>query len=549
MKRLILIVVAIFTGFSFKAQAQNVMNKVVEVVKPYEPTLSDAYKINSMPIFSDTSKVIPVFEHTIFSRRIDTKFDLRPITAAKMVPPTIPKLYKSYIKLGFGNYLTPMAELNINSLRSKDYALGLQFNHISSQGKVKLENNEKVFAGYSKTNAAVYGKKFFDQSLLQGEVSFSEDVIHQYGYNTHAVDTFFDKGDIKQKYSTLAINTLYKSTHNDSSRLSYEASLDYVYFKDLFNSQQNEVAINGSIYQRYKNVMLGADGNIKYINGTTPLDTADYSLVELSPWASKTTKDWRLTGGMKISFVSKGNTFAYLYPKIDFSFNVIEKVVVPYIGIDGKCDLNNYRKIAGENPYIKPGLPVKTSSSHWGIAGIKGSLNSKTSYNVSLQYALVKDMHFFVNDSVEKPGNTFVSLYDDAQVTTFSGELFSQIADKVDIRAKANFYQYNLDKQAKPWHMPSFDFTLAGSYNIRDKILLTLDAFAIGKRYAKVYNPIVIQKQLDGIIDLNLGIEYRYTKILSAFMKINNITGSQYYLWNQYPSQRLNFMLGFTYAL
>ena len=58
----------------------------------------------------------------------------------------------------------------------------------------------------------------------------------------------------------------------------------------------------------------------------------------------------------------------------------------------------------------------------------------------------------------------------------------------------------------------------------------------------------VVEKELPGIIDLNLGVEYRLSKLLSVFADFNNIGSVKYYEWNQYPAQRFNFMLGGTYV-
>ena len=48
--------------------------------------------------------------------------------------------------------------------------------------------------------------------------------------------------------------------------------------------------------------------------------------------------------------------------------------------------------------------------------------------------------------------------------------------------------------------------------------------------------------------NFNLGIEYRVTKIFSAFVNLNNFGTTQYYNWYNYPSQRFNLLAGLTYA-
>jgi len=50
-------------------------------------------------------------------------------------------------------------------------------------------------------------------------------------------------------------------------------------------------------------------------------------------------------------------------------------------------------------------------------------------------------------------------------------------------------------------------------------------------------------------LNLNLSAEYRYSKILSFWTKLNNIANNRYYEWAYYQSQGFLFMLGFTYSL
>jgi hypothetical protein len=73
----------------------------------------------------------------------------------------------------------------------------------------------------------------------------------------------------------------------------------------------------------------------------------------------------------------------------------------------------------------------------------------------------------------------------------------------------------------------------------------------LGERYAKIYNQTRngSYKTIPSVLDFNFGAEYRYTKILSFWLHLNNFTASKYYIWNQYPAQRFNMMVGMSYSL
>ena len=95
-----------------------------------------------------------------------------------------------------------------------------------------------------------------------------------------------------------------------------------------------------------------------------------------------------------------------------------------------------------------------------------------------------------------------------------------------------------------------------------DKLVVRADIFYIGKRFAKslrpvngseltavtstdgqeVYYPI----EINAIFDANVGVEYRLTKKVSAFVNVNNLTTKKYQLWLRYPNQSINVLFGGT---
>ncbi|NJK94107.1 MAG: hypothetical protein HC905_03480 [Bacteroidales bacterium] len=174
------------------------------MVKPYQPVISDAFKINVLPKINDSVIIRPNFEYGITSTKVETGFEVTPIGAAKMSQGTLPKLYKTYFKLGLGNYSSAYGELFINNLRSRKGTGGIYYKHYSSSGKVKLENDKKVFAGYSDNDASVYGKRFLKKAELFGDLNFNSKTVHHYGYRS-TLDTSLEKGIYAVILSTLAL--------------------------------------------------------------------------------------------------------------------------------------------------------------------------------------------------------------------------------------------------------------------------------------------------------------------------------------------------------
>jgi hypothetical protein len=532
--------------------AQTQIKKEVEVVKPYEPVVSDANKINTLPKINDSVVIKPVFQYNIVPTMITTEYQVTPINAAKMVSMPLTKLYNTYLKLGFGNYTTPMAEVYINSLRSKEYNAGLFFRHQSSAGNVTLANNKSVDAGYSNTSVALFGKKFLKTATIDADGGIDGNRVYDYGYNPK-LDTSLDKGTIRQSYLSVKFNAGIQSSHSDSSKLNYHGGVGYNYFQDRFSHDENNVKLFGNFYQIIQHKLLGINTSFKLSTRNEALDSSrnSNSVLMLNPWIGFSSPEYRIEAGANLSFETQANSLTmHFYPKVEFQFVAIKEVMIPFVGITGQVNQHSYQDIATENPFIRPDLLVSNSNTTLSFyGGIKGSLGEKASYIVKADVSKINHQYFFVNDSTTRLQNQFTVVYDDVNLLSGYCEINYDYSDELSFVTKANLYQYSLTKEQYAWHKQPFDITFSTRYNMRNKILINLDVIGMSKRYAKEYNTTQRSKELPGVADFNLGIEYRYTKILSAWIHFNNLTASKFETWNQYPAQRFNMMLGFTYSL
>jgi len=531
--------------------SQQISRDVV-VIKPYEPTISDAVKINDLPRNDDTAAVSPSFVYNILPVRLKTDFEPKPIKPAKMSIP-LAELYKSYIKLGLGNYYTPLAEYGYSSLRSKDYMIGAYLMHKSSHSKIKLDNEDKVPAGYSTNKVEVSGKKIYDNADLAGNIRLNSDGIHYYGYNTELfTDTFPEiRGkDIRQRYFLFGTSAGIYSTGHDSSHLNYGIGLQYDFFSDKFKNRENNLNLRGSLSGTIGKQMIGVDASLANYLKSESIDSANNTVIKASPWFRKRTSEWEANLGFNVYINIMEKSKTYIFPKASLQFNILEEVIIPYFGIDGNLDVNSYSSVSAENKFITPGLNVANSVNRFIVyAGLKGKLSPATIYRFDVTYSLIDDMHFFVNDTTSDYENQFTVVYDDIDQIRYHGEINFDISEKFNLMLKGNYYEYVTYNEEKAWHKPQYNIDFYCSYNLRNKILFDIDLITTGNRYAKSYEESVDFIKLEPVIDLNFGIEYRYSRILSFFINFYNITSSEYYIWNQYPAQRFNLLAGLTYKL
>jgi hypothetical protein len=548
--------------FLFQVSPAQEINKEVFVVRPYEPTLSDATKISVMPVPEEVETPIPSFSYKITPAPIETRFELTPIKPARMVTTALPKIYKSYIKIGLGNYLTPMAEFNISNLHSKEYSIGAYLYHKSSYSDLTLENLDKVPGGYSITNLNLYGKKFFPDLTVTGNLTLDDDGFNYYGYNVRLpfeAPPPMDRDDIHQNVILLGAQAGLHSNYTDSSHLNYSAGIGYKYLADKTDDTENMLLIDASFSKLIKTFMGGIDLHINYFKPYTSMDSTGYTQVSISPTISKRTQDWRFLVGFEGLFDKADVSSFYLHPKGLLEFTVIEKIMIPFIGVGGKLETNHYEKILHDNHFITPGLKVmNTNYKFSAFAGIKGSITPQIAFRADVTYSAVDNMFFFVNDTnavypntTDTIQNTFTVEYDDIDLVQYHGELAFETPANWTVKADFNYYSYHTLKLDKPWHKPKYELDLNASYLLKEKFLIRAGFIVLGKRYAKS-SPALDPEgfiELKPMLDINLGVTYTYSKVFSVFLDIYNITNRAHLIWNQYPSQGLNCMIGFSYKL
>jgi outer membrane receptor protein involved in Fe transport len=111
------------------------------------------------------------------------------------------------------------------------------------------------------------------------------------------------------------------------------------------------------------------------------------------------------------------------------------------------------------------------------------------------------------------------------------------------------YYDYKTFEEAKPWHMPDFKIGLDASYNFGSKFTAGLEFTLTGNRWVRNYSLPEDMDKFKPVADINLSLNYHFSKLFTLFADFYNLTGRSYMIWNQYPSQRFNFLFGFSYKL
>ena len=564
--KIAVVLVVFLFQFSFAQKKEQIGTETVNVVKPYTPKISDAFKVKEIPELNEEANAKKeTIKYTIFSFPVASTFTPSKGKAEGVEKEKPTQLFKNYATFGVGNYGTFIGELFVNhDLNNTDYVGGM-FRHHSSEGGIKnvaLEN------------------RFFDTSLdlmygsNQKDVSYNVDLGYQNQiYNWYGLPANFDSTLInginpQQTYGTISLGgnvTLNESILN-------KASLKYNHFSDASGSSENrfyakptvefdvmDSAVKTNIIVDY----VGGSFKNNYLNTNTTRVKYGFTNFGIVPSFVMQQDDWTLNIGAGLFYsldnVNSNNKFL-VYPKINASYKVVGDLMIFYAGAEGNLEQNSYMNFVNDNPFLSPTLNIAPTDKQYDIfAGLKGKLANNVSYNLRASYVNERNKALFrSNDYNENPGNndyaygnSFQVVYDDMKTLRFYGELKADFSKDVSFGINGTFSSYTNDFQQEAWNLPTIKINSNLDFNITEKWFAGANVFYVGERkdfqintdFAANAAPVTLKSYFD----VNANVGYKYSDRLTAFARANNITNNAYQKWLNYPVQGFQLVLGANY--
>jgi hypothetical protein len=576
--RSIVTVAALFLALTASAQTSGTtsdesgLNANFNVVTELDRVMVLTNKKQDVPDTYDSLIPMPPITYTLLSNKIETEFEAKKIAAARLkFVEKLEKLYKGYVKAGIGTSLTPLFEFHYNELRSRKGGWGIYGRHLSSTGGIKNVG----YNGFSKNELGLYGKQFIKDHAIQGGLDYKRDVMHHYGYDDTSFT--FSKDSIRQRFNYIGAYADVASYYKDSTKLSHKVKLRYYNFGDLNNdikvnhAIENNILLDAQLSKYMNKEKLHLDVSVDFNSYKSENTCSDCTvlpdenslnngIVRLKPGISTIGKNWKVKVGLGINLNlpdQNGNGGFHFYPDAEFKYSLFNNIFIPYVGITGGLKRNSFQSLASENPFLLSDVNLINTNQKYDIyGGIRGSVSSTTSFNLKLSQQRLNNIPLFFNDTLFSVQNRFGVVYDTADVFTVRAQVAYQKSEKLKLLLTGNFYSYNMKGAVEPWHLPPYKITFSGIYDLEDKFIVKADIFAVGSRKALSLFPVegvtpedgVYAVELKGYVDANLGIEYRYTKRLGAFLQFNNIAAQKYQRWNKFPTQGFNVLGGVSYS-
>lgn len=576
-KNIVLLITVLSIQFTFsQVKDENIGSEVVNIVKPYTPTISDAFKVKETPVMEDDDNTQKeIIKYNIFSFPVASTFTPAKGKAAGVDKTEREKLYRNYATLGFGNYPTVNAELFITENFGRNSYVGGMLRHLSSQGGIKdLVLDDKY---YNTSLDVTYGSRERDLSW-NVDLGVKNQIYNWYGLPT--TNIFFDEATIraiepKQSYNTIGLG----GKLNLEKSFFKEASLMFKRFSDGFGSGENRFYLKPNFNFDVMDQKVKANFIIDYVGGKfernyTALEEIKYSHVIFGTKPSilyqQDELSVQLGAGIfystgKINGISDSKLF--VYPNIKASYRIVGDILVGYAGAEGGLNQNSYAEFVDQNPFVSPTLIVAPTDNKYDIyVGLKGKLANAVAFNVRGSFnnddnraLFVSNQYVLGNVNTEgyTNGNSLNVVYDNVKTASFFGEIKADFSKRVALGINATYNNYTTETQAEAWNLPQLNVGTTLDFDINDKWYAGTNVFFVGERKDIVTvqddlatNPGTFSQKevsLDSYFDLNAHIGYKYNDRLTAFLRGNNLANQQYNRWSNFPVQGIQVLLGANY--
>ncbi|WP_034259117.1 TonB-dependent receptor [Altibacter lentus] len=551
------------------AQEDDLGTEVVNIVKPYTPTISDAFKVKETPVLNDsvtTQKKEVIY--TIFSVPVASTF-----TPAKGKATTVEKakpikLFDNYATLGFGNYTSILGELYSNFEISRTDNAGFFFRHNSSQGDidgVRLEN------------------KYYDTSLdgnytsRQRDASYNlEAGIQHQLFNWYGLPESFDTApnefiaafDPQQTYFSGYVGGNISLDESMFEGLSAKVR----YLGDAYSSSEFNIRAQPEFEFPLTDFTLTIDGDVDYLSGSFERNyfaeiPINYSFLNAGIAPSLVYVDTDLTLSLGVAAYASldtenSDTNFSIAPLINVSYRLVDELLIAYGGAEGGLEQNSYFSFKEQNPFVSPTLQVMpTQQLYNAFGGLKGKLSNSVGYNLRASYGKENDKALFVMNPLNdiapteayQYGNSFQVVYDDVNTLSIFGELKVEMSDVFTLGISGEYLSYTTTNETQPWNLPDLKATVFSNFNITEEIYGGASLFYVGERmdriiaFSPLVDPFPTEVTLDGYLDANVHLGYRVNERLSIFVKGSNLLSDNYEKWYNYPVQGIQGLLGATY--
>ena len=605
MKKILKPLLCVGILLSFTVVRAQDYNESVVVKGSYRPVIEQHQKLSFPAVITDTLGTMEhAFHYNIMPTRLKAMYEPSRIKAARIVGEPTTKLYNNYLRLGFGNYWTPLADLYWSSTRDKKKTYGIRINHLSSWDKLSAVGSADIHSDaarnyganqFGNTCITLFGKYIVaDKLQLFTDFGYEHDHNLYYGFNDSTLNAVMaiprdsiSIADYRASYNIATWNFGVRNMELDANKLGYSADVHLSDLWSIWGQNEFNANINGDIHygfniknqykgiaylhlewDHYNNVTPDGDMPLGYQFDTATANKSHSDIFKVNPYIDFIFRGLQFRTGLTVGMYDyrpyvDGKALNF-FPDVTVSKKLMKDKLVLSLAAVGGMDANSMNTLRQVNPYITPDAVGCLPTRHWDFIGhARWTMSKKLEANAEVSYSLLRDDIVFVLDPLYLLGNVYTPYAVDNNRLTAGADIAFVNDELLTLRAGGHYYLYSVIDNNTPAsftavmpYRPNWDALVAADLNYNNKWFFHLEGQLMGRvtgaelQLSSTGTAVV---STSDTLPMRYGIaaevEYRHNRALSFFLRMDNLAFQRYWLWDNYPSQRGLFIAGLTYTI
>ena len=543
----------------------------VLVVKSYTPSLSDAFKIKSVPKLSDSlTSLEKKLVYELKKVPVISTFEPNKASPLRLQQRKSSTPYNTFFSGGFGN----MSQLyfNVSSVIEMDRTqrFGINFYRDGfgtdlANSLLKSSQNYSRFGLHHNLRNSYYNAN----SLLQFETSNT----NYFGlYDRDWDPLILNSTNPESRRNYFKIRTHWNWYDDVLRGITFQADLT----SDNFNSTEQQLGLQTDFEVDLGGGKLKSELHLQGFHTAFETSYFERTLEEYTQGKGTLNLFWQHSrndvklkigaGAAYLLGVENSSSSLLYYPQLEVVYRKTGNVLSPYLRAEGGVQFNTYKSLTLINPYLAPTtLLTPTFNRYKASLGIRSQLVSVLNFDLGFIYDQVENFNIFERLPFDKDhenqayrlSNAYATRYVDTDLYGFKASLRIDLAKDNFVRFETRYRVFETNGNQELWNVPALEMNWESQFQWKDRLAFSLSGNLWGDRKA-AFRPIFIDQDLNSaqtplpenipiFISTTAHLTYKLTDQFDAFAKVKMNSQETHGRWAYYPEPQLLLLGGIVY--
>jgi len=542
----------------------------VLVVKSYTPSLSDAFKIKSSPVFPDSLAIFNKnVEYVIKAVPVVSTFEPNKASPLKLQQRKSMTPYNTLFSGGLGN--KNQLYFNVSSVieldRTQRFGVLLYRDGFGRNVNNTLLNSNQNHSHFGLN----HNFRSYDYNA-NTQLQYTTNNNNYFGlYNINWDDLIVGTINPEIKRNFFKFRTQWNWYDSVLRGITFQADLN----SDNLNSTEQQLALESDFEVELGRGKIKVDVQIKGLN--TGFDTSFFekNIEEYTQGLGTLDLYWQNNRNALKFKIGAGATYVtgvdqisspfMYYPKVELFYQKLGNSISPFLKAEGGVHLNAYKNLAESNPYLAPTTPLLPTFNQYNARlGIRSSLASVLNFEIGLWYDQIENFSYFERLPFDvqnqnlgyRFSNSFQSQYANTDLYGFNATIRIDLAKNNFVRFETFYRFFEVDGGQTLWNTPALEMNWESQFKWNDRVVFSLNGNLYGDRKAAVRtifleqdltNAQISVENLPLFIRSTAHVTYKISEQFDVFVKGRFNTKGMHGRWAFYPEPPLLLLGGMTY--